>query len=123
MAKFEAGPMGMFSGKVGGVVDSTWKGIPYLKARNRHRTKHISDKEKANRERFRIAQEWLKPLLDFVRVGFKGYTPTVEGFVAAKSHLMKNAMEGLGADSKVIPSKVLVSYGELPLSENIRIEA
>jgi hypothetical protein len=123
MAKIEPGVLGAISGKVGGIVGSSWKGIPYVKARNRTRTKSISDKEKANRERFRIAQEWLRPLLKFVRVGFKGYTPTVEGFVAAKSYLMKNAMEGTGAESKVIPSRVLVSYGELPLSDNIRIES
>jgi hypothetical protein len=114
--------IGSFSGKVGGIIGSSWKGIPYIKAAHKSRTKKISDKEKGNRSRFAMAQAWLKPLLEFVRVGFKGYTPTVEGYIAAKSYLMKNAMEGTGADSTINPALVRVSFGDLPLSENMAVE-
>lgn len=121
MAKFNNGVNGPFRGKLGTVVGSSWKGIPYMKSRP-IRTKKATKGELANRARFKIAQQWLSPLLDYVRVGWKGYTPTVEGFIAAKSYLMKNAMEGTGTDSKIIPSKMLVSYGELPLSESISVK-
>jgi hypothetical protein len=123
MAKFNHNRLiGPISGKIGGVVFSSWKGIPYMKAANPTRTKHISDKEKGNRIKFAMAQQWLRPLLDLVRVGFKGYTPTVEGFAAAKYYLMKNAMQGSGAESTINPALVKVSFGNLSLSENIAVQ-
>jgi hypothetical protein len=121
MAKLRNGINGPFSGKVGTVVGATWKGVAYMRSLP-IRTSKPTPGEKANRTKFKMAQQWLKPLLPFVRVGWKGYTPTVEGFIAAKSYLMKNAMEGTGKDSKVIPSKMLVSYGDLPLSDNIKVQ-
>ncbi len=121
MGKMTNGIMGPFNGKVGTVVGATWKGIPYMRARPRKRTGPISKKEKANRDKFSVAQYWLKPLLEFVRVGFKDYSPTVVGFGAAKSWMMKNAMEKTEDGFLVDPSHMLVSYGELPLPANIRL--
>jgi hypothetical protein len=57
-----------------------------------------------------------------VRQGFKGYTPTVEGFGAAKSYLLKNAVEKTGAGIFINPSLVRVSFGDLPLPDDIRVE-
>ncbi|MFI5154268.1 MAG: DUF6266 family protein [Chitinophagales bacterium] len=122
MAKLSNNILGPFSGRIGNVVGSSWKGIPYLKSAHSTRTKKISDKEKANRQKFKLAQEWLTPLLDFVRQGYKGYTLTVEGFVAAKSYLMKNAMEIDGASIRINPAKMKVSVGTLPLPENIAVK-
>jgi hypothetical protein len=122
MARLLNGINGPIQGSVGAVVGSSWKGIPYIKAKYKKRTKHISDKEKANRLKFALAQQWLRPLLKFVREGFKGYSPTVEGFVAAKSYLLKNALEGEAPDFRVNPAQVQVSFGDLPLSDNIAVE-
>jgi hypothetical protein len=119
MARLKSGIIGPISGKVGTVIGSTWKGQPYLKAAHKPRTKRISQKELANRRKFAMAQEWLRPLTKFVREGFKGYTETVEGFVAAKSWLLKNSFEGEGADLRINPALVKLSHGDLPLSADI----
>src|SRR5205809_331466 len=121
MAKFTAGIMGPFNGKVGTVVGATWKGMPYMRARPKSRTGPISKKEKANRDKFTVAQYWLKPILEFVRVGFKDYSQRVVGFSAAKSWMMKNAMEKTADGFLVNPSHMLVSYGDLPLPANLRL--
>ena len=57
-------------------------------------------------------------MLNFLRVGFKGYSEPSEGFVSAKSYLLKNVLNVV--DNKVIidPALVKVSYGDLPMSEN-----
>ena len=83
MAKFPSGINGPFVGKLGNLVGSTWKGIPYVKTVN-ERTTPATDDEKSNRQKFALAQRWLRPLLDFVRQGFKGYSTTVEGFVSCQ---------------------------------------
>jgi hypothetical protein len=67
-----------------------------------------------------MAHTWLRPVTKFVREGFKGYTPTVEGFIAAKSYLLKNAFEGEAPDLIINPALVKVSYGELALPQNIK---
>jgi hypothetical protein len=127
MGKISEGILGPVKGGVGPVVGSSWKGIPYLKKKYSKRTNDVSKKELANREKFGKAQLWLKPLTEFVRVGFKGYTPLVEGFVAAKSYLLKNAIEGdvsiegVMSNISINPSKVRVSYGDLPLSDSITV--
>jgi hypothetical protein len=120
MARMSAGILSAFSGKVGTVIGSSRKGVPYMKSIHKNRTKKISKKEKANRQRFKMAQEWLTPLVDFVRLGFKGYSQTVEGFIAAKSYLMKNAMD---ADGNIDPARMQVSFGSLSNSDNIKVKA
>ena len=63
MGKLINGIYGSFEGKVGTVVGSSWKGIPYIKSAYKQRTKKVSEKELANRNKFAMAQAWLKPLL------------------------------------------------------------
>jgi hypothetical protein len=119
MAKLTNGIMGPLKGKVGTVVCSSWKGMPYVKSLPRKRTKPAQKKEAANRQKFALAHQWLQPLLEFVRAGFKGYSDKVEGFNAAKSHLLKNAFEVKDGEMIINPALVKVSVGDLPLPENI----
>jgi hypothetical protein len=122
MGKFIDGINGATVGKIGKTHGSSWKGIPYVKGPFKKRTKNISADEVANRGKFTLTQYWLKPLLGFVREGFKGYTPTVEGFNAAKSYLMRNAIVGEKPNYEIDPSLVLVSFGNLPLSSDVVVE-
>jgi hypothetical protein len=76
----------------------------------------------SNRKRFAISQAWLSPLIEYVREGFRGYSRLSEGFVAAKSHLLKHAIEGEGLDIRVNPALVKLSFGNLPLPNDITAE-
>jgi hypothetical protein len=119
MGRLINGINGPIQGKVGTVIGSSRNGIPYLKGPYKSRTPKISKKEKGNRSKFARAQFWLKPLLHFVREGFKDYSRQSQGFVAAKSYLLLNAFEGTAQDITINPSLVKVSFGDLPLSGNI----
>jgi hypothetical protein len=119
MASYINGVNGSFQGKIGEVVGATWKGIPYMRALPTRRSGPVSEKENINRKKWALSQQWLKPVLNFVREGFKGYSATVEGFVAAKSYLLKNAIEATGADFVINPALVKVSFGNLPLPVQI----
>ena len=122
MGRLISGINGAFEGKVGNVVGSSWKGIPYIKSAYKKRTKKVSAKELANRKKFAMAQEWLKPLLPFVREGYKGFSPTVEGYLAAKSYLLHNCFTGIAPDWQIDPALMKVSYGNLPLPGDITVE-
>jgi hypothetical protein len=105
------------------MVVSSWKGKPYVKSLPRERKSAPTPKEMINRNKWAMAQAWLRPVTKFVREGFMGYTPTVEGFIAAKSYLLKNAFEGVAPDLTINPALVKVSCGELPLPANITVHA
>lgn len=119
MARIPAGINGPVLGKVGSVIGSSRRGVPYLKGPYKKRTKKVSKKEMANRKKFADAQAWLQPLLPFVREGFKGYNERSEGFVAAKSWLLKNAFEGDADNRHINPAMVVLSFGNLPLPVNL----
>lgn len=108
-------------GGVGPIVGSSWYGIPYIKSRYKDRTTDISEDEKNNRNKFAMAHFWLQPLLDFVREGFKNYSLKSRGFNAAKSYLLRNAVEGKQPNISINPALVKVSVGKLPLPADIAV--
>ena len=122
MGKLLSGIEGHFIGNIGTVVGSSWKGIPYVKAKA-VKKKHNRKKKpvSANQSKFAVAHYWLQPLLDFVREGFRGYTDTVEGFNAAKSVAMKSAFVRQGDIEVIDPALVQVSYGDLPLPSHLSV--
>lgn len=121
MGRIQFGSIGSMNGKVGNIVISSWKGKPYVKSAPGERTAPPTQKEMANRKKWAMAHAWLKPVTNFVREGFKNYTETVEGFIAAKSYLLKNAFEGEAPDLIINPALVKVSSGELPLPQHINV--
>lgn len=122
MGKFQNGINGPFKGVVGTVVGATWKGIPYMRSKPKKRVDIPGEREMVNRKRFAISQAWLSPLVDYVKEGFRGYSRLSEGFVAAKSYLLKHAIEGEGLDIRVNPALVKLSFGHLPLPNDITAE-
>lgn len=120
MATIKDGIHGAFSGKVGKIVGYVRKGQAIIRTQG-ERTTPPTQKELLNREKFAISQKWLSPLIDFLRIGFKDYQTTYEGFLAAKSYNQKNAMN-CDENNKffIDPALALVSFGnqELPLTAN-----
>ncbi|HLA59725.1 MAG TPA: DUF6266 family protein [Puia sp.] len=121
MGKLLGGVNGQIQGKVGNMIGSSRNGVPYIKGPYKKRTLTVSDKELLNRKKFALAQDWLAPILNFVRVGFKGYSQRSQGFVAAKSWLLKNAFTGEGDDFRINPALVKVSSGDLPNPPDIAV--
>jgi hypothetical protein len=122
MAKMNQGILGAFSGAIGPVIGSSWYGIPYMKSRPTKRAKSTSEKEKLTRTRFAMVHNWLQPLLDVVREGYKNHSLKSRGFNAAKSYVLKNAIEGTAPDLFINPALVKLSYGNLPISPGITVE-
>ncbi len=121
MGRLINGINGPIQGKIGSVSGSSRNGIPYVKGPYKKRTLTVSKKEMANREKFAAAQAWLAPLLDFVREGFRGFSQRSQGFIAAKSWLLKNAFVKDGSGLRIDPALVKVSSGDLPLPENLAV--
>ena len=121
MGRLINGINGPIQGRIGTVIGSSWRGIPYVKGPYKKRTAKVSTAETNNRNKFGEAHFWLQPLLKFVRGGFKDYMEKADGFLAAKSHLLANAFEGVAPDMHINPALVKVSWGSLPLSADISV--
>lgn len=122
MGKLPHGINGPIEGRVGTVIGSSRNGIPYLKGPHKKRTKKISVKEKVNRSKFKMAQEWLSPILPFVREGFKDFSQKAPGFRGAISHLLMNGFDGVPPNRVIQPELVKVSFGDLVLPEDITVD-
>jgi len=123
MGRLVNGINGPIIGKVGTVIGSTWKGKPYLKAVNSgKRSAKRGEYEGANQSDFSRLHYWLKPIIGFVRAGFNGYSNEVHAFNAAKSLALKNAFRGERGNRVLDPTLIQLSWGDLPLPENISVE-
>jgi hypothetical protein len=121
MGRLLGGVNGQIHGKVGNMIGSSRNGVPYVKGPYKKRTQTVSSKELLNRKKFAVAQAWLHPVLAFVREGFRGYSKKSQGFVAAKSWLLKNGITGDEEALRIDPALVKLSYGDLPNPENIAV--
>ncbi|MGY3055611.1 hypothetical protein ACVWYG_003832 [Pedobacter sp. UYEF25] len=123
MAILKNGANGGFSGKVGSIVGYELNGQDIIRALPKKRTKKPGETEQLNRDKFALTQHWLKPLLTYLRIGFKNYAPTYQGFVAAKSYNSKNALkENEDGNTDVDPALALLSFGSLNLPQSISME-
>lgn len=120
MGRLTHGINGPVSGKVGTVVGSSRNGRPYIKSLPVRRAP-ATPKETINREKWRRTQEWVKPIRDFVKAGFKNFSPTVQGYGAAVSYLRRHAFDGDDANSPINPAKMQVSFGNLPLPADVSV--
>lgn len=121
MGRLINGINGPFIGKVGTVIGSSRRGIPYMKGPYKARKTDVSDKELRNRDKFAFAQAWLKPLLEVVRLGFKNYSAKSQGFVSAKSYLYKHTLKVEEDTVSIDPSLMKISFGSLPISKNAAV--
>ncbi len=113
MGKASNGMFGAFTGKIGNLVGYYANGNYIIRSIPSKRTRKVSTAEKSNRQKFAIVQAWLKPILDFVRVGFKNYGTSTGGYKAAVADALRNAVKGAYPSQYVDPEFVKVSGGDL----------
>jgi hypothetical protein len=118
MGSIKLGILGGFSGKVGTVIGSSWKGIDYMRARAASVSNPNSPAQLDQRTKFSKVMEFLKPLTSFLRIGFKNQAVKMSGFNAAMSYTLKNAISGAYPAYEIDYAKALISEGTLPEALN-----
>src|SRR6476661_4632088 len=118
MATFEKGILGGFSGKVGTVIGSTWKGIDVMRSKPRKTDRVPSEKQLDQQYKFALMGQFVQIVAGFVQVGFKGYQKGQSAYNSAMGYNLKNAIVGTSPDFEIDFSKTLVSRGDLPPAMN-----
>ena len=114
MATFLNGILGGFSGKVGTVIGSSWKGIDYMRSRASHISQPNSPAQLEHRAKFSTVGHFLRPLNGFLRICFQNEAVKMSAYNAAMAYNLKNAITGAYPDYTVDYTRVAVSRGILP---------
>jgi hypothetical protein len=123
MGTIKQGILGGFSGKVGTVVGGNWNGISYMRSLAQNVKNPRTDAQMTQRSKFALTLAFLKPITNYVRVGFKPYATKQTAFNAAMSYIVANAISGEYPNHTLDFAKVLVSRGSLFPVENASAEA
>ncbi len=123
MATFDKGILGGFSGRVGPVVGSSWKGKDVMRSRPRRRQTESSVKQLDQQLRFSTGLGFLQPMTKLLEVTFKGYATDKTAFNSAFSYTLKNAIGGKTPDYFINYDKALISRGTLPNADAVAATA
>lgn len=118
MATLKQGILGGFSGKVGTVVGSTWRGKNVLRAAPRKSTKPVSAAQQRQRDKFKCVLQFLTPLKGILTDTFGANEGSKTPFNNAMSYHMKEAVKQTPTGFTMEYAKVLVGMGGLCGLEN-----
>lgn len=113
MGKINQGILGGFSGKVGNVVGGSWKGIDYMRVKPASVANPRTEDQLDQRSRFVTVLNFLKPMKEFVKVGFKRYAIKMTAFNSAMSYNLHNAVDGFYPNFVINYENALISRGGL----------
>jgi len=113
MGIIKKGILGGFSGKVGNVVGSSWKGIAYMRSLPTKFKDPRSELQLIQRSKFAVTITFLQPMTELLRTGWKFYSNRKSPFNAAMAYTIAKAVTGAYPDYSINPAKVLISRGSL----------
>jgi hypothetical protein len=113
MATYNKGILGVFTGKVGTVIGSNWKGIDYMRSLPKKSSKVASQKQLDQRYRFALINGFVKPLSVLIEKRFQSVTGNLTPMNAAVSYHLKEAITGVSPNFEIDLTKVIFSRGEL----------
>lgn len=115
MSKYNQGILGPFSGKVGTVVGSFWKGRFVMRSRPTHMTNPNTPAQQAQRAIFSIVSANLAPLRTAVNVGFatRGDIENVTPMNVAMQVNMEQAVTGSGTAVQIDWNRFMIAGGTL----------
>jgi hypothetical protein len=116
MGRYKQGILGDFSGKVGAVVGSNWRGISYMRGVSAKRSKRNSPAQVEQQQRFGFAVKFLRPFRNLLTLTFRTVANQMTERNSALSDFVKNVVTGTAPNLAVDFSKMEIARG---LLENV----
>ena len=113
MATFEKGILGGFSGKVGNVVGSRWRGRNIMRSLPQRGNYTPSAKQEEQREKFKTVISFLSPIVEILSNYFGNPQGDKSRANLATSYHLKNAVVSSPLGMVMDYAKVLISKGDL----------
>lgn len=113
MATFEKGILGGFSGKVGNVVGSRWRGKNVMRSLPQRGKYTATVKQEEQRQKFKVVIGFLSPIVDVLNSFFGSPQGDKSRSNLATSYHLKNAVVSTPLGMVMDYEKVLISKGDL----------
>ncbi|HMJ48802.1 MAG TPA: DUF6266 family protein [Ferruginibacter sp.] len=113
MGKLNKGILGHFTGKVGTVVGSTWRGVEYMRSKQGKSKRAATEKQLDQQAKFSLVVKFIKALNSLVRISFNDPSKDMTGSNAALSFNIINAITGAYPAYMIDYSRAAVSEGVL----------
>ncbi|KLT64723.1 DUF6266 family protein [Pedobacter sp. BMA] len=123
MAIMGRGPLGGFSGKLGNVVGCNRNGKFYLKSSPRKSNQPPSPKQLEQRERMKLAAQFVGALKEVIMVGYQYVKPNHHPVNKATSYHSKEAIAGTWPELSIDYPKVKLSHGYLSPPSQCEVKA
>lgn len=123
MGTFKQGVFGGFSGAIGNVVGGSWKGINYMRVLPSKVSNPQTDRQLDQRMKFALIGKLLKPLSQFLKIGFKNYAVKMTAFNAAMAYNLHYAIVGAFPEYSINYANVMVTSGSLPPALNQAVQS
>lgn len=118
MGVIKQGILGGFSGKVGNVIGGSWKGIDYMRVKPASVANPRTEGQVNQRTKFTTVLQFLQPMKDFLKVGFRAFAIKQTQFNAAMSYNLKNGVTGVAPNFTIDYGNARISKGALPSALN-----
>lgn len=113
MATFEKGILGGFSGKVGSVVGSRWRGKNVMRSLPQRGSYTPTSKQEEQRDKFKTVIGFVTPISEVLNLYFGNMQGDKSRFNMATSYHLKNAVVSGATGMEMDYPKVLISKGDL----------
>lgn len=114
MAIFSKGILGGFSGKVGNVVGSTWRGKDVLRSLPTKRNRVATQSQLDQQEKFSLIMKFMTSMTALLNTTFKAYGRGISAVNAAVSYNLQNGISGAASPFNLSYPNILLSRGDLP---------
>lgn len=114
MAKFVQGVHGQFSGRIGNIVGSSWKGKGVMRIRAAKVSNPRTDKQQTTRVKFSLAGRFTARMSSLIADGFKSGATGITAQNAAMMYNLRNGLAGTYPDLILNFSELKISMGDLP---------
>lgn len=121
MARITKGILGGFSGKVGTVVGSNWRGIDIIRSTPKPSSRPASSKQLVQQMKFKTAVAFLQPLRSIQNRFFGSNSGAKSRSNLATSYTINNAVDMVDDLPVMIFNKVLITKGDLASFQNIAV--
>ncbi len=121
MAKIGDNIMGAGQGKIGDVVVYTMHGKSFMRSKPSKYTDRKSEAQLAQRARMQVATAFMTPFKELIRKTYAGEAVGRAPYHAAKSQIMRNAVQGSYPDFSISMEEALLSKGPLPLPQQVSV--
>lgn len=113
MGKMTNGILDDFSGTIGKVVGSKWRGVSVMRSKAKNRKNANTPKQQTQKAKFKLASAFTRSMHDLLNLGFRDQAVQMTGANYGLSLVLSNAIIGTDPDFKIAYDRVLVSKGTL----------